>query len=50
MRSNIVLGSGLLQLADMNLDVKCTFNIGNKRFNGIRSIRKDIKFMMGCVC
>ena len=34
----------------MNLDVKCTFNIGNKGFNFIRSIRKDINFMMGCVC
>ena len=50
MRSNMVLGSGLLQLADMNLDVKSTFNIGNKGFNVIRSIRKDIQFMMGCVC
>ena len=37
------------QSADMSLDVICSFNMGNERFNGVRSIKKDVYFPLGCM-
>ena len=38
------------QLANMNFDAVYTINIGDARFNGVRSIEKDMYFALGCVC
>ena len=35
--------------AEMNLYGIFKFNIGEKGFNGVRSIKTDIYFMLGCV-